>query len=137
MGIMVMSAPLSSDGYRVRTFRQVAIGYQRTFSPTLTTAHSWPSGMYEAPELCEDWLSICGTLSSPLDRWAMLGQLDPHTSPSPRCKVTFSRSPSSYHRLRGSQTAPLSYFDSLPFSVFRLLRLCSFPFWSPPTSPGW
>lgn len=42
-----MSAPLSSDGYRVRTFRQVAIGYQRTFSPTLTTAHSWPSGMYE------------------------------------------------------------------------------------------
>jgi len=52
-------------------------------------------------------------------------------------RVTFSRSPSSYHRLRGSQIAPLSYFDSLSFSVFCLLRLCFFPFWSPPMSPGW
>ena len=39
-----MSTPLSPDGYRVRTYRQVAISYQRTFSSTLTTAHSSPSG---------------------------------------------------------------------------------------------
>ena len=107
----------------------------------LPLALSWPSCESTKAKPCEILVClVCGTFSLPLDRWAMLGQLDGLT-PTPQSLLQGALLVPGlrpYTIARAGIDAPIQLrsfmflFAAVFGFVFCYLRLCFFPFWAHP-----